>query len=147
MNQCKELVELPDNFGELETLRELDMTSCKSLCSLPTSFPHLLALRTLDLSNCHQLAILPQGFENLHGLRYLELNGCKKLAGHTAIVEELKNHGCKVVQTVAAEVGLRILDGFARARTASRKMRVVGYRGGSRYFQGDPKILVFQDIP
>ena len=66
---------LSEGFGQLENLRELNMTACKSLLSLPDSFCDLSNLTKLTLGDwnyggqltldgCHQLS-LPESFIRL----------------------------------------------------------------------------------
>ena len=67
--------DLPNNFGNLIYLQELDLSSCE-LKNLPNSFGNLRSLRILDLYN-NNLVSLPDTFGNLKMLEILNLENNK----------------------------------------------------------------------
>ena len=73
---------LPERFGQLGNLRELNMEACKSLLSLPDSFCNLSSLIKLDLGDnhggCEKLASLPERFGELN-LTEIDFSCCKQL--------------------------------------------------------------------
>ena len=89
------LVALPERFGQLENLRELDMAACKSLLSLPDSFCNLSSLIKLSLGDyrggCEKLASLPERFGQLESLQELNMAGCKRLLSLPDSVCDLSN--------------------------------------------------------
>ncbi|KAG0598440.1 hypothetical protein M758_12G073700 [Ceratodon purpureus] len=65
---------LPHDFGQLQSLRQVDFSSCTRLKKLPHSFSELSNLETLNLSKCKQVQELPP----ICGLKKLRaLNMCK----------------------------------------------------------------------
>ena len=78
MANCKKLESLPEGFGYLASLEDLNMQYCTSVVSpLPASFCRLSNLKKLDLSSSlhspMKLESLPEGFGKLRSLRTLNL--------------------------------------------------------------------------
>merc|ERR1712216_451525 len=74
------LVALPERFGQLENLRELELWNCSSLKELPAGFGQLRSLVSLNLYDCRALKALPEGFgEQLVNLQTLILRNCHAL--------------------------------------------------------------------
>ncbi|KAF7849767.1 hypothetical protein BT93_L0320 [Corymbia citriodora subsp. variegata] len=94
LQYCCRLRELPQEMGELEELKELDISgtdiveippcigylkklevlsayNCKSLVGLPDSISHLVNLLTLDLTRCLGLCELPESIGSLMKLQRL----------------------------------------------------------------------------
>ena len=74
---------LPERFGDLTSLEDLNMKGCTSVLSLPESFCRLSSLKKLDLSGDEQdpmnLESLPERFGQLRSLVTLNLRACKQL--------------------------------------------------------------------
>lgn len=79
LTRCTALEELPNGFGQLESLRVLKLKSCTLLKKLPEGFSKLRCLVHLDLSGCIGLQELCINFSDLLSLRTLTLDGCKNL--------------------------------------------------------------------
>jgi hypothetical protein len=93
--RVQELENLPVEFGKLQSLVELDLSSCSVLgclvkvdlseCSelqcLPDSIVDLSKLKTFRLWGCHKLENLLVEFGKLESLVKLDLSKCSKL-GH-----------------------------------------------------------------
>ena len=80
LTKCTKLTALPDEIGEIKTLKSLKLTQCSSLVALPDSIGKLGSLMTLVLQSCTSLAELPTGIGELGALTMLDLHGCKSLA-------------------------------------------------------------------
>jgi Leucine-rich repeat (LRR) protein len=70
---------LPIGFGELKSLRHLDLSSCTNLTELPKSFSELMHLQYLVLRDCIKLAIPIDFLGNMSSLEYVDFKGCCKL--------------------------------------------------------------------
>jgi Leucine-rich repeat (LRR) protein len=70
------LENLPVEFGKLQSLVELDLSSCIELGCLPNSIVDLSQLKTFRLWGCHKLENLPTDFGKLQSLVELELYFC-----------------------------------------------------------------------
>jgi len=68
---CVRLEKLPDSFTKLATLKILWLEGCKNLIELPMEFGNLQALELLDLENCVRLEKLPDSFAKLATLKIL----------------------------------------------------------------------------
>ncbi|XP_059073613.1 protein SUPPRESSOR OF npr1-1, CONSTITUTIVE 1-like [Cryptomeria japonica] len=77
--QSPVLSSLPAGFGNLTTLRNINLGYCKQLSILPESLSHLIHLEVLNLLSCEMLSSLPVGFGNLSNLMNINLASCKKL--------------------------------------------------------------------
>ncbi|KAJ0024388.1 hypothetical protein Pint_07610 [Pistacia integerrima] len=105
LSGCSKLHGLPDNIGNLEALKELDLTSCgieelpnnlgqlstlRSLLlgrnffkSIPTSIVKLSKLSHLDLSYCERLEILPELPSKLENI---DASNCRALEAASKIL-------------------------------------------------------------
>ncbi|KAG0584173.1 hypothetical protein KC19_3G190400 [Ceratodon purpureus] len=75
---CYNLHMLPESFGALRNLEELDLGGCEKLNSLPESIGRLQKLQKLDLEGS-SIGSLPESFGELCNLEELDLRGCEKL--------------------------------------------------------------------
>ena len=67
---------LPQQFGDLTSLEDLDMQDCRFVVSLPASFCRLSKLKKLNLSHCKNLGtILPEGWSKQPGYYYHMASG------------------------------------------------------------------------
>jgi hypothetical protein len=66
--------ELPEVFGELQSLLEFNAGGCSSLSRLPESFGQLPNLERLDLHHCVKLQSLPTSFGGLTKLKVLNIS-------------------------------------------------------------------------
>ncbi|GLJ30210.1 hypothetical protein SUGI_0597690 [Cryptomeria japonica] len=76
---CGSLKELPFTFSNLKSLEYLYLEVCDKLEYLPESFGQLTTLRRLELTGCRSLKELPFTFSNLKSLEYLDLEDCDNL--------------------------------------------------------------------
>ncbi|KAK8712335.1 hypothetical protein V6N13_147575 [Hibiscus sabdariffa] len=76
LNDCVNLVCLPDSFYKLKSLTVLLLGGCSRLKNFPEILETMERLRTLDLSGT-ALKELPSSMENLVGLEYLRLDYCE----------------------------------------------------------------------
>jgi len=88
---------LPEGFGKLINLEELNLQDCRQLLELSADFGGLKSLKVLNLSSDYyytmSLRSLPEGFGNLTALTSLNLQYCPvKL--RAALKEQLKTQGC-----------------------------------------------------
>jgi aquaporin TIP len=67
---------LPEDIGQLESLKKLKLARCKHLKTLPQSFGCLEELEHLDMSENTSLEMLPESFGQLQALNHLNLGGC-----------------------------------------------------------------------
>ncbi|KAF4318476.1 hypothetical protein BBO99_00006978 [Phytophthora kernoviae] len=103
-----ELEFLPEEFGQLHNLKELDVIGNK-LTALPNSFKNLSRLEILHAER-NQLAKLPKNLEGLQSLRkvYLQNNCLTKLHSSLGRCTELEvlnvedNHLAKVAKRIGA---------------------------------------------
>ncbi|GLJ10177.1 hypothetical protein SUGI_0123460 [Cryptomeria japonica] len=77
---CKQLSMLPDSFSQLIRLKNLDLSSCEMLSSLPDDFGNLKSLRNISFYNCKQLSMLPDSFSQLRHLTDLHFSSCNILS-------------------------------------------------------------------
>ncbi len=66
-------------FGKLQSLVELDLSSCSELGCLPDSIVDLSQLKTFQLCGCQKLENLPMEFGKLQSLVELDLFECSEL--------------------------------------------------------------------
>ncbi|KAK8272406.1 hypothetical protein V6Z12_D11G329600 [Gossypium hirsutum] len=113
MNNCKNLVFLPDNFYKLKSLKRFYLKGCSrleifpeimdtmerlkeldlsgtALKELPSSIGNLIGLEGLRLKNCKNLVFLPGSFYKLKSLRRFYLKGCSRLEIFPEIMETMK---------------------------------------------------------
>eukprot|EP00253_Pinus_taeda_P033013 PITA_33013 len=81
LQNCEQMMLLPDSVGTLTGLQTLDFSGCLSLERLPDSVGQLTGLQTLYLDFCTSLQGLPDSVGQLTGLQTLELTGCSSLQG------------------------------------------------------------------
>ena len=91
---------LPERFGDLTSLEDLDMTACTSVVSLPESFCRLGSLKKLGLSGYYgqpmKLESLPERFGDLTSLKSLDIRSCPAGKNMPATLkEQLQAQGCK----------------------------------------------------
>lgn len=72
---CTGQKELPESFGSLSSIRQLDLTCCQELGRLPDRFGGLSSLCKLKLAENRPMRILPTLFDTLGSLRRLQLSG------------------------------------------------------------------------
>eukprot|EP00253_Pinus_taeda_P035099 PITA_35099 len=110
VQNCKQMMLLPDSVGILTGLQTLDLSGCASLERLPDSTGQLTGLQSLHLVNCTSLQGLPDSVGQLTGLRALYLRGCSSLQG----LQELDLNRCSSMQglpdSVGQLTGLQTLD-------------------------------------
>ncbi|KAG0561206.1 hypothetical protein KC19_9G045200 [Ceratodon purpureus] len=100
---CKSLVRLPESFGNLSNLEELWIEGCQLLEELPSSFCKLGKLGTLRASGS-ALEELPEDFGQLSSLKSAHFGGCKSLVrlpesfGNLSNLEELWIEGCQLLE-------------------------------------------------
>jgi len=73
------LQSLPIGFGELKSLKHLDLSGCTNLTQVPYSFSELMHLQYLVLRDCIKLAIPIDFLGNMSSLEYADFKGCCKL--------------------------------------------------------------------
>ena len=76
---CGKLQGVPDGVCALNNLQALNLTGCKSLIVLPDSISRLMSLTQLVLTDCDQLQKLPQSIVLLKNLSELHLDRCSQL--------------------------------------------------------------------
>lgn len=89
IRDCPMIQALPNGFGGLPILGELEIRGCKNLKELPKDLKDLKSLKKLLLLNYENLPLLPNSFGGLPSLSNLDLSGCKNL-------KELPKEGPKV---------------------------------------------------
>lgn len=77
-NDCLSLSQLPTGMGSMTSLQQLKLTNNR-LQALPEGFGQMLALTDLDLHDCWYLESLPPEFGQLQGLVRLDLSDCRAL--------------------------------------------------------------------
>ncbi|XP_073135071.1 putative disease resistance protein RGA4 [Henckelia pumila] len=103
-----ELIDIPEEIGNLIHLRSLDLSLNHLLVKLPKSICDLYNLQTLDLRWCGYLSGLPHGINRLVNLRHLFVYGTSKKFEFTEGLEKLVN--------------LRSLDFFGCGRGRGNKL-------------------------
>ncbi|KAL2645192.1 hypothetical protein R1flu_012779 [Riccia fluitans] len=73
------LVELPDSFGGMRSLKTLSLRRCSALRRLPDGFGALQELRSLVIEDCVKLEELCESFHNLRQLKRFSLSGLPAL--------------------------------------------------------------------
>ncbi|XP_057842933.2 disease resistance protein RUN1 isoform X3 [Cryptomeria japonica] len=68
---------LPEDFGMLSSLEELDLSWCKNLRNLPANFGNLTRLERLDIHHNPKLTELPGTIGGLKALAYLDAGYCQ----------------------------------------------------------------------
>ncbi|KAL2645323.1 hypothetical protein R1flu_012910 [Riccia fluitans] len=68
------LVELPDSFGGMRSLKTLSLRRCSALRRLPDGFGALQELRSLVIEDCVKLEELCESFHNLRQLKRFSLS-------------------------------------------------------------------------
>ena len=90
LSQCRYLRSLPEGFGDLKSLTSLNLRECRSLVSLSEGFGELINLQTLGLQ-CKSLKSLPERFGDLKSLTSLNLRDCYSLVSLSAGFGKLKS--------------------------------------------------------
>ena len=90
LSRCTQLTALPDEIGELTTLKEINVEGCASLSVLPDAIGELKALRTLESSECPNLVALPDSIGEIKTLKFLNLSGCVSLSYLPNTIGKLK---------------------------------------------------------
>lgn len=81
MQNCDYLKKLPDSFGQLNNLEQLDLSECTMLEELCIGFSCLSSLQRLYLNGCKMLKKLPEDFHRLSSVEILDLRDCHMLEG------------------------------------------------------------------
>jgi hypothetical protein len=111
LDQCSQLTALPESFGQLWKLQCLNCRGCSQLATLPGSLGNLTALQQLNLSSCKQLTALPMSSSRLAELQLLDLGYCDKLAalpqsiGQLAKLRELHLDSCESLEALPESIG------------------------------------------
>ncbi|XP_057814294.2 disease resistance protein TAO1 isoform X2 [Cryptomeria japonica] len=106
LRNCEQLNILPDSFNQLIHLKDLNMISCQMLSSLPIDFGNLISLWNVDLWYCKQLSTLPDSFSQLIHLQILNLTGCEMLCslpvgfGNLTSLRNVSLGNCKKLSTL-----------------------------------------------
>jgi hypothetical protein len=69
--------ELPEVFGELQSLEDFNASGCSSLARLPESFGQLSNLERLDLHGCGEVRSLPPIYRWAHEVDSFEHIGLR----------------------------------------------------------------------
>lgn len=107
----KSLQRLPESFGELTSLEDLQLDKCKALKSLPASFGGLKNLTRLSLRECKALKFLPPSIVRCTNLIELNLLKCVSLKylppdfGSLVLLEDLNMFKCKTVKEIPHSIG------------------------------------------
>jgi hypothetical protein len=102
LKDCRKLAALPDTFSQLIALKRLDLSSCCSLTALPECFGQLAALEWLNMDDCHSLQALPASFSQLVALQYLDIRLCRGLAVLSGLTEQPDGISSSVPMVLAA---------------------------------------------
>lgn len=112
MVDCSNLLQLPENFGSLSSLQELNLQGCTKLKELPSSFENLSSLKLLNLSYCERLSKLPHGIGYLPSLVKLSLKRCANLASIPESIGRLRSlafaldmSGCSTLTELPSLIG------------------------------------------
>ncbi|KAK8689243.1 hypothetical protein V6N13_087965 [Hibiscus sabdariffa] len=87
---CSRLEKFPEIMETMEHLRTLDLSGT-ALKELPSSLENLIGLSQLTLENCENLVCLPDSFYRLKSLRELYLGGCSRLEKLPEILETMEH--------------------------------------------------------
>ncbi|RLN03861.1 hypothetical protein C2845_PM13G24000 [Panicum miliaceum] len=80
IGECKSLVALPSNLGDLAKLRHLRLVCCSELKALPDRMDGLTSLERLSIGWCPGIKKFPQGLlQRLPALKSLRIHGCPDL--------------------------------------------------------------------
>ncbi|XP_044958629.1 putative disease resistance protein RGA1 [Hordeum vulgare subsp. vulgare] len=80
IGNCRSVVALPWNLGNLAKLRRLNVSYCRSLKVLPDGMCGLTSLRELWIWNCPSMKKFPHGLlERLPALEHLSIHDCPEL--------------------------------------------------------------------
>ncbi|KAG8479401.1 hypothetical protein CXB51_029709 [Gossypium anomalum] len=113
LNNCKNLVCLPDSFYKLKSLEIFTIQGCSrleifpeiletmerlryldlsrtGLKELPSSIDNLIGLVNLSLNNCKNLVCLPDSFYKLKSLGFINLQNCSRLETFPEILETME---------------------------------------------------------
>ncbi|CAM6076017.1 unnamed protein product [Sphagnum tenellum] len=91
LENCSALEELPQTFGKLSMLKDLNMRGCSTLEALPDSMGQLRELKHLNLSGCGKLGSLPDSIVHLSKLKTIQLNECTQLKSLPMAFGELQS--------------------------------------------------------
>jgi Leucine-rich repeat (LRR) protein len=107
--ECKNLVHLPESFGNLSNLEDLWLKGCDLLGILPLSFSKLTKLKLLVVKET-ALKILPEDFAKLCTLEKAYFSFCKSLTmlqeslWNLSNLEVLHLDGCDQVQKLPPSI-------------------------------------------
>jgi len=113
LNLCgfSRLASLPNNIGELKSLKLLHLSGCSRLASLPDRIDELKSLKSLNFNGCWGLVSLPDRIGELQSLEWLNLHGCSGLASLPDRIVELKSlkslnlNGCSGLESLPDSIG------------------------------------------
>ncbi len=91
ISRCYSMEMLPNSLGNLLNLKELEISYCRQLKSLPNSMGDLAALTKLSLYECENIENIPEELANINSLEEIRLNDCQKLTKIPKNLTKLQN--------------------------------------------------------
>lgn len=110
------LTTLPDTFGDMRSLKRVDLIDVSSLTALPDTFGQLGNLRTLSITGAASLTTLPESFGDLNELWWLILEGCQRLTtvpvsfGKLENLETLDISGSRVHEAITPAMATQLVN-------------------------------------
>lgn len=108
---CEGLLELPEEMGELKSLKNLALSRCLKLQRLPSSICNVSSLVNLDVSWCERLLELPEEIGGLKSLKSLRASSCSKFQQlpssicKASLLEDLDVSKCEGILELPEEMG------------------------------------------
>ncbi|RXH95662.1 hypothetical protein DVH24_008162, partial [Malus domestica] len=121
---CGKIKELPENMGNLISLRYLALTINQH--HLPKVIGRLTSLRTLYITACKYLISFGEGVRTLTNLRTLVMLNCqnmKSLSCYMTALENLAIYNCSVLDLTRSGEGIRGLQSFKTGGVAALASR------------------------